>query len=1216
MYDTLEQALDGLRDPQTFAQLASVLLLDEFPELVMGARTGDLGRDARVQRGIWGEEFVVIQYSLERKWQTKIDRELKRYETDSSLPKRMIYVTHLTATEKAQRVRVDNAAGQGVDLRIYDRGWLWPRLQKDHRKLAEELLGLRPSLPARFVEADERRAELQRRIPGFGAPLVPTPGLAQLREALSTRERRVLLLAGPGGSGKTRAALSCLPGAVRALVLKAAQRFDRDAAGALGAYEAGVLLIDDAHRLDDLSGLRALLDDAAWKDWMVVMTLRPGFAEDVLERAGVEADEIAQLAFGALGRPQAAQLLAGEPYAITQPELARHLIELAEGNPLMLHLAAEAAKRRELTPRGQADLLRGYARRLRRSLPECLHSDLVAIAAFYGRLSVSERLPIIRHLHPAAGLPEIRSALADVADAGLGLTDGDTFTVAPDAIAPIMVLDGLLRTGGSARLRLADLDLRLDAADRERVLPVFAAAVTYGDGQGREDLRAFVGDAWPAPGTGASAWVPALREVRLYARTLPQEASRVLEEVLRFPEDELVDQPAMLNAAAGAARGLADESLRAGLPPLLSLMALAGDDDERALSSPGKTVSDLLQRSPSHGGSMLTDRTVTALGVTRAWLAERAESPARQRVALRVALMLIAVAYEFIGPSASDAMAIHLGAVPAPDTREHRAAVRSAASYAAELVATVEAEALDALGSAYPSLLRRAAGVSPSPMGELPSALRAAIRPAMSIVRNAVLGSWERLPAPARLRIMQADESRRIASRSASDPEIERLSVMLGITPAAKSRAREWEGLQRRARELGRELGPDGSLELLAEALGHANAGFRVSGARSLLTGAGERASRAEVAAGLERMSADPALHPYLGCLLVGALQGPGVAAKTLRELAADAKTAAQTVDVLNLVKPPTEQRLTKLLFGQPTAHPALADHLRTCRRPEAEKAEALVGLAERTGTDLLAQVLEQFGALETSVAIPRGLRERFIAQMERVARETALDKRETGNVSDAFTLVVRGGDDRWLGILDVRRNAMLADAASGDHRFWDFVPDDFGPGLAELSAHQRDQALPRLAAWLSDADRDPLAWRVGHGLTELLPGIGAALPAFPELLQRWYIERGTARGRTLRLLSALLARGAAAPVLDAILEHAATADEESELIGALSLPPTSWAGDLEQEYTKRADVFAKRSPRGTQRARAFARATEAQLRALAEQEAQQTRQRREGYER
>lgn len=1214
-YETLVQGLDGLRDPQTFAELASVLLLDDHPELVMGARTADLGRDARVQLGIWGEEVIVIQYSLERKWQTKIDRELKRYDTDKSLPKRMIYVTHLTATAKAQKTRIDKAAKNGVLLRIYDRGWLWPRLEHKHRKLAERLLGLRPALPGRFVEASERRTELEQRIPGFSAPLVPTPGLQKLDAELQSRDCQVLLLVGPGGSGKTRAALSSVPTSARSLVLEGGQGFDRDAVGALIAYESGVVIIDDAHGVNDLSGLRLLLQDAAWKGWTVVMTLRPGFADGVLDNAAVEADQVTQIAFGELPRPQAAKLLADKPYEITVPEAASYLVDLARGNLLMLHLAAQAAKRGDLSPRGQADLLREYVRRLRRSVPDGLHDDLLVMAAFYGQLTLTERLALIRHLHPAAALPDIRVAFSDLADAGFGLVDGDTFTVVPDAIAPVLVLDSLLRSAGTARLRLADLVLPTDGSERERILPVFCAAVVYGHGQGGSDLQAFVGSARPDQTQPLGAWMTALREARLYAHGLPLEAAQVIQSVLRFPAQELSGQPTLLNAAADAAHALVDVSLKDGLPLLLEAVALA-TDDERALSSPAKTLEQLLERSTTYGGSRVTRRTEDVLTATRAWVAQQPDSPARQRVGLRVSLMLITVAYEYFGQSASDAMAINLGAVAAPDTPGHRAAIRAAAKYGAELVASADQDALREVGRVYPALLMREAGMSPAPVNELPDALRAAMRPAVGIVRNALLAEWDRLPVSARLSIMQADDNRRIARRAGTDTQLQQLALIYGIAPAGTVRAREWESLQRRARDLGRSLGPSDALDLLTTALENTDGRFQLLGASNLLIGAGEETSRTCATDAVQRMNAEPLLRPFLGSLLAGAMQGPGVADSGLTALATNPDTAVQTVDVLDLVSPAQEIQLTEMLVRQPTAHAALADHLTRCRRPDVERAEALLDLAERTSTSVLAQVLEPFGALSTSLGVPDALRERFTAQMQRVAREAALDRHETGDVSDAYTLVVGWQDESWLEILDARRQAMLAAPASVEHCLWDLVPHDFEQAINQLSEHQRDRALPRLAAWLDETDGDRGGWRVQHGLTELLSRVGAGRPELAMILRDWYAEGANARSRTLQMLSTLLARDAATHVLDAILENAMTDEDESELIGALSLPPMSWAGDLEEEYIKRADVLAKRTRRGSKRGQAFARTAEAHLRHLADSEAQETLRGREGYAR
>lgn len=180
-YETVEQAIQAIRDPQTLAEVASVLLLPDYPTLVMSGATGDRGRDAKVQFGIWGLEVVVIQYSIAKDWPRKVDRELARYTRDPTLPKHMVYVTtRVTSDDAVERRRAQALAHHGVKLEVLGFGWLWPRLQRDFRAVAEELLGVRPALPGRFVDVAARRAALERRIPGFDAPIVETESLREL----------------------------------------------------------------------------------------------------------------------------------------------------------------------------------------------------------------------------------------------------------------------------------------------------------------------------------------------------------------------------------------------------------------------------------------------------------------------------------------------------------------------------------------------------------------------------------------------------------------------------------------------------------------------------------------------------------------------------------------------------------------------------------------------------------------------------------------------------------------------------------------------------------------------------------------------------------------------------------------------------------------------------------------------------------------------------
>lgn len=1223
VYDTVEQAIKAIRDPPTLAEVASVILQKEhFPALVISGTTGDRGRDAVVRHGVWGEEFVLIQYSIAERWPRKVDSELARYGKDTTLPKRMLYVTNrVTSPAAVERKKANAKRSHRVDLEVLDYGWLWVRLEREFRDLAEELLNVRPRLPDRFVDAGTRREELGKRIPGFGAPLVETESHRQLQDAIAPpapeeTKPRVVLLVGAGGLGKTRAALESVPAGMPSVVLQAQQRFDRDAVGSLDPFVPGVLVVDDAHRARDLSGVRLLLDDRSWRGWLMIMTLRTGHTGDVLDRAGIGRDEVVEIAFDILNRPQAAELLAGQPYRITAPDLANHLMLLAKGSPLMLHLGAEAAVERRLSAQGQAELLRLYASRLLRPLPNPVHRDLVTIAALLGRLDLSMHLPLIRALHPAAALPDLRSHLADLSDAGLGLFLEDVFTVVPESIAPVIVLDELLRVSGSPRLRLAELRLReLDEGERAAVLPTFAAAVAYGEGQGADALRQFAVSV-PSAETSSGQLGTILREARLYAPALPDDARLVLERSISLHRAALESSPHLLATAAGAARELSDISLARGLPLLLSLVAIEPPAARDDMEGPRATLSHRLERAPtSFVSAAPTDRAVAALQAVRSWLAEDASSPARQRVAIRAALMLVAVAYEWVGPSAADAMAIHLGGVRAPETAEHRAAVMGSAKFVAELISNSDGTALDELRSAYPALIHRGTGLYPPAMGPLPEWHRRTLRSATTIVRSAILSAWDRLPIGVRLRCLEVDSNLRLAARALSDPEVERFSILFAISPAGRLRSHEWSRQLQRAEEMGRALGPHQAIDVAMAALDVADAQLRPDAIGNLIGGAGAGTTRQRAGAAVARVRGEPRLQLYLGSLLAGIARGPGLPTRTLLELASDQQAAVHIPRILDLVEPRIEARLIDKLFGQPSCHGWLADHFRTSPRYDPRtRAERLLALAEATDEEHLPTVLEQFGGVDTSVSIPEDLRPRLLAQMLRAAGTADLDRRSGGNIGDAYHLVVRWGDDAWLDVIAARRDAML-DAQPGDRRLWDLISDHFTPGLHALSTAQRDRAIPRIAAWLEEPTTPPLGWRVELGLQDLIVRVGAGRPDLPRVIAEWYQGDAEARGRALRLLGPLAGREALPPVLAEILMSSDRAGDDPELMVALATPPMSWIGDLEKEYRARAERLRDAFGRGGRRLRAFAETAAAELERLADEEQARARARHEGYE-
>lgn len=289
---------------------------------------------------------------------------------------------------------------------------------------------------------------------------------------------------------------------------------------------------------------------------------------------------------------------------------------------------------------------------------------------------------------------------------------------------------------------------------------------------------------------------------------------------------------------------------------------------------------------------------------------------------------------------------------------------------------------------------------------------------------------------------------------------------------------------------------------------------------------------------------------------------------------------------MLDLVADDEELRLIDVLTSQPAAHPALADHLGFCGRlTEANRAARLISLAEAGDDEVLAHVLEQFGDASIHVGVPDGLRDRFVALMTRVARETALSRGGPGDPGEAFSLLMSWGDDRWLDVLAARRAAMLQ--GEPRNRRWDLLPHEFKAALALLSEHQRDRALPRIAEWFDEPADVRLKWRVELGLEELLAHVGANRPQLPAVLGAWYAAGGEAQVRTLRLLSPLFRAGGVEPVLDAILRLPSATVDDDGLVQAIGLAPSAWFGDLGDEYEARADRHVRRAGQPRHPARA-----------------------------
>ena len=763
----------------------------------------------------------------------------------------------------------------------------------------------------------------------------------------------------------------------------------------------------------------------------------------------------------------------------------------------------------------------------------------------------------------------------------------------PEVVASVIVLDELLSDG--RRLSIEDLDLialQENGLIREHLLSVLSAAVVLGDGRGRQVLRAFA-RLQPPDGSSVHAWILALGEARHYAHALPEDTHRLLVKGVQLGDGTLRSEPRLLAAIAAVAGEYMVHSLAGSLPMLLSAAAVETELAEAVVGGPDEVLKAALQSAPSYGGASMTKRAVDVLAVTRSWLAENSADPRRERVSLRVALRLVRVSYEALGAAPEHAMSVSIGSVIAPVSAEHRAAIKAAAEFASELIATSAPVTLDELGDQFVEILRAEPDSSTDPR------VAAMLRSPYSVLRSAIGTRWEHLPVVARLMLMQVDASRQIAARARADHHLQRIALVHGVQ-ASRSR-KTGEDLTQRALDLGRELGPRRASALIHEARDAAPARTAWL-APLILRGAGLGTSQQEAIATIASMRSDPALRHALGHFIAGAIDGPGVPMGTLVELAADPEAASSVVAALDRLKLADERELIDRLVDAPAAHFALVDHLWLCRRiDEPDRAEILLRVGDAATDGLLPHIIGRFGCGGTGMGIPKSLRPQFVNQMVRAAGNDDIGE----EVSDAFELLVQGGDDAWLEPIEARLSGVTT-------RFLSLLPRGFERGVATLTDAQRDRAIPRIAGWLEMEGESQLAL----GLLHLLPTVGLGRPALTERLVTWYVASERTRDKAIGCLSVLCDHGVIGPALRVLFDAGGPGDED-RLIAAMWMPAVAWAGSLEETYAGRAALFDGLPRRGAStRYRAFLSKCSEHFRALAEAQRMKERKLQEGYER
>ncbi len=255
-----KHALLMLTDADAFEEIAIVCLQEFIPSLRRCGGPGDEQRDgvAGSLRADKGETIVTA--SLRRDWRVKVRSDLDGIDAHEHDPELVVAVTNQRTASKTATALERETNSRGYRLRVIDVGFLALRLLTPELLAArEELLGLPlPHFPVAVIPE-----EFARRQPNFGAPVQLIGRSEELDQlVVLVQDHAHVDIVGAGGIGKTRLVLEATKRAQtgRTLVLDHGTRLDSDVlATELAGADRLVLVIDNAHRRDDLAQIVALL---------------------------------------------------------------------------------------------------------------------------------------------------------------------------------------------------------------------------------------------------------------------------------------------------------------------------------------------------------------------------------------------------------------------------------------------------------------------------------------------------------------------------------------------------------------------------------------------------------------------------------------------------------------------------------------------------------------------------------------------------------------------------------------------------------------------------------------------------------------------------------------------------------------------------------------------------------------------------------------------
>lgn len=1137
MYPTVDLAFDGLTDPHVFERVASILLLDEHPTIEWTGGSGDRGRDAVIRPALFGDEEIVVQFSLEKRLPDKVRKEVRRYQADPSLPKKMIFVSSRKA-RYSTRCEIEEKAGEaGIDLRIRDRGWLAPLLEHKFRPVAEEHLNVAPRTPETFVDPTEFARRLAINIPGFDSPLAGAlPILDEIREKLCVRLPRVILLSGGGGVGKTRLALAAGGDRFELRALSHGMTFDSRAFTSIPPSKPLILLIDDAHRIDDLSGVRLLLDDSRYDEVRFLLTIRPGFQAQVVEKCRLHDTEYDECSVVQVERRTIDSIVRGDPYRIGNEDIRLSIIAIADGNPLIAHIAAQAASRGKLYRENLASLLRNHLQDLIRGLRSQggAQQRVLGIVALLGYVRDAELASV--GLIAGVGDPECREIINSLADAGIFSVSPGMVHVKPDRLRPILVADTFFPDDA---MPLLDPDAvilpELDGGRRRDVLATLSEAVALAGGAAREFLAASVRARRPASGDrDAGRWSDALSEAEIVVGALSDDVVTLLAmfQSVWPVEDEAGAGFARtadhaFRQAVSCARSLERVAATDSLYCLLSLALLAPTHvSDAAFRGQKALYEDVLTHARPLNGPYVTKRSCSLLQTVEAWHADQSEASEACSIAVHAAVLITLPYLEFSNLAPESARLVHMGAFPVPDTAAHRSVVRGAASFVASRLSCVS-EGMQSEILGVIDRLRRASLDMPMVYNlSFSSRQRRFLREVVGVMRIGFVELWESVSLAIRRLIVEIlGASPTVRKRAKADSALGRFMVLHPVRSGADLAKRK-RAESRRARLLARDLGVVDGAALLrdsAEAASVLGIGSHVA-VPAFVREVGSMCDQLLMRRAVTTLKESDSARRWIPLLLGAAItmRGPVKFDGLVLELAEDGGLQPLLCDILDDVSAETREKLIEILSASkdlPALHSFAASIARSAVLGSQAKAEQLIRIARSAPSEARSWIMQYFGPSDdsSSIEVPSRLRRSFVKQMRLIAASLDVGT-ESCALQPAYSAMLEWDEGALLAVVKHRVKAMLRRVCGAAGAVAPTpIPIDLRRALDGIG--DRERAMEVTISWVEEFGTRDTWYRVEDAVWELVYVFGAGSSRLTAELLSWVEAGGEKRRLAIRAI-------------------------------------------------------------------------------------------------